>query len=173
MGGIKPSREIPNPIPPQAEKSGGTRFIHTAPPCGPSGILPLFPGSRPQASPTPAGSHSFRGGRENGRNPFSQYSLVFKTQKLSGIDVQAIPWGLFPLLFRIRDRRRLAEETGSNLHVLGASGGGVAGAAAGFAAGFAFILSSRRFARRRNWCLCRLCLLLELAKKFLLLGFLR
>jgi|WetSurSiteA1Bulk_404760.scaffolds.fasta_scaffold38350_2 hypothetical protein len=173
MGGIKKSREIPIPVPPQAAKSGGTRFVHTAPPCGPSGILALFPGSRPQASPTPAGSHSLRGGRENGRNPFSQFSLVFKTQRLSGIDVSAIPWGFFPLFFRIRARRRLAEEIGLNLHVLVASGGGVAGTAAGFAAGFVFILSSRRFARRRNWCLCRLCLLLELAKKFLLLGFLR
>jgi len=52
-------------------------------------------------------------------------------------------------------------------------GGGVAEAEAGLAAALAFILSSRRFARRRNWCLFRLCLLLELAKKSLLLRFLR
>ena len=29
MGGLKQSREIPIPVPPQPEKTGGTRFVHT------------------------------------------------------------------------------------------------------------------------------------------------
>jgi len=132
------------------------------PPCGRSGILALFPDSRSRHPHLGRKSFLPRG-RENGRNPFSQYSLVFKTQKISGIDVQAIPWGLFPLLFRIRDRRRLAEETGSNLHVLGASGGGLPEPQRALQRVLlSFFL--RGVSLAGELCLCRLCLLLELAK---------
>jgi hypothetical protein len=62
------------------------------------------------------------------------------------------------------------DKTWPKFQVLGGSVGGATGPAA--AGAFAFCLSALCFAFRRNWCLCRLCLLFELAKKILLQRFL-